>query len=237
MRSFDVARRAQWIVTAGAAIAVGAALRYPGGTALDTSTSGYSLSRNFLSDLGMTVAYNHAPNRLGAALFVISLLLLVVGLGSIAGVIARFLAVEAESRRWARLAAVPLFAACVAFAGVAVTPENRLMALHVSFTQWAWRIVPAAALFLGLASRHNARLRRRAALVWFGVALLLGAYATLLSWGPSVAQPNGLLVQVIAQKAASVVAMASLLIAASEIERAKREQPALAVTRMPALDR
>ena len=224
MFSFDLARRARWTVTAAAAIAVGAALRYPGGTALDATTPGYSLSRNFLSDLGMTVAYNHEPNRLGAAFFVVSLLLLIVGLGSVVGVIARFLALDAESRRWARLAAVALLAVCVAFAGVAVTPENRLMVLHVGFTQWAWRIVPAVALFLGFASRYNARLRQRAALAWFGAALLLGAYATLLSWGPSVAQPDGLLVQVIAQKAATVVVIASLLIAVGEVERASREQ-------------
>jgi len=224
MLSFDLARRAQWTVTAATAIAVAAALRYPGGTALDTTTPGYSLSRNFLSDLGMTVAYNHEPNRLGAAFFVASLLLLVVGLGSVVGVIARFLAVDAGSRRWARLAAVALLTVCVAFAAVAVTPENRLMVLHVSFTQWAWRIVPAVALFLGFASRHHARLRQRAALAWFGTALLLGAYAMLLSWGPSVAQPEGLLVQVIAQKAATVVVIASLLIAVGEIERANREE-------------
>jgi hypothetical protein len=222
MLSFDLVRRTQGIVTAATAIAVAAALRYPGGTALDTTTSGYSLSGNFLSDLGMTVAYNHEPNRLGAAFFVISVLLLVVGLGSVVGVIARFLALDAESRRWARLAAVALLGACVAFAGVAVTPENRLMVLHVGFTQWGWRITPAVALFLAFASRHNTRLRQRAALAWFGAALLLGAYATLLSWGPRVAQPDGLVVQVISQKAATIVVVASLLIAVAEIERAKR---------------
>lgn len=224
MFSFDVARRAQWIVAVATAIAVAAMLRYPGGTALDATTVGYSLSHNFLSDLGMTVAYNHEPNRLGAALFVASLLLLVVGLGSVVGGIARFLAIDAASRRWVRLATVALLVVCVAFAGVAVTPENRLMPLHVSFTKWAWRVVPAVALFLGVASRHSARLRQRAALAWFGMALLLGAYATLLTWGPSVAQPDGLVVQVIAQKAATVVLIAALLIAAGEIVRANREQ-------------
>lgn len=223
MLSFDLARRTQWIVAAATAIAAAAALRYPGGTALDTTTHGYSLSRNFLSDLGMTVAYNHEPNRLGAVFFVVSLLLLVVGLGSVVGVIARFLAVDAGNRRWARLAAVALLAVCVAFAGVAVTPENRLMVLHVGFTQWAWRIVPAVAFFLGLASRHDTRLRRRAAFTWFGTAIVLGAYAMLLSWGPSVAQPDGLSVQVIAQKVATVLVIASLLIVVAEIERAKRE--------------
>src|SRR3569833_1767304 len=102
MVPIKLARRAQWIVAGGAM------LRYPGGTALDATTSGYSLSHNFLSDLGMTVAYNHEPNRLGAAVFVVSLLLLVVGLGSVAAVIARFLAIDAASRRWVRVAGVAL---------------------------------------------------------------------------------------------------------------------------------
>src|SRR5205823_3965085 len=32
--------------------------------------------------------------------------------------------------------------ACAAFVGVALTPENAVMDLHVAFTLWAWRIVP-----------------------------------------------------------------------------------------------
>ena len=112
MPSVDLARRAQWIVAAATAIAIAAAFRYPGGTALDTTTSGYSPARNFLSDLGMTVAYNHEPNRAGAAFFVVSLLLLVVGLGGVVAAVARFLAGDARSRLWARLAAAALLAAC-----------------------------------------------------------------------------------------------------------------------------
>ena len=142
MFSLHLAWQTKWIVVVATALAVAAMGRYPGGTALDTTTIGYSLSHNFLSDLGMTIAYNHEPNRLGAALFVASLLLLVVGLGTVVGVIARFLAVDADSRRWAVLAIIALLAVCVAFAGVAVTPENQLMSLHVSFTKWAWRIAP-----------------------------------------------------------------------------------------------
>ena len=40
------------------------------------------LSQNFLSDRGMTVAYDGQPNRFGACLFVASLLLPVVRFGS-----------------------------------------------------------------------------------------------------------------------------------------------------------
>src|SRR2546423_3551681 len=68
------------------AIAVGAAagamVAYPGGTQLDPSTTRYRLTQNFFSDLGMTVAYDNQPNRLGASLFVIALLSLILGFGS-----------------------------------------------------------------------------------------------------------------------------------------------------------
>ena len=221
MPSVSIARRAQIAVAVACVLAIGAMLRYPGGTALDVTTRGYSLSRNFLSDLGMTVAYNHEANRLGAALFVASLLLLVIGLGTAGATIGRFLAMDAASRPWARLAGIALVAACGAFVGVAVTPENRLMSLHVSFTNWAWRTVPAIGVFLGLASRIGGRVRSRAAFTWFGAALLLAGYAVSLNWGPSVVQqPGGLMVLVIAQKAAAVVLIAALLIAASEVDRA-----------------
>jgi hypothetical membrane protein len=220
MLSSHLARRTSWIIAAATALGVASMLRYPGGTPLDATTRGYSLSRNFLSDLGMTVAYNQEPNRLGATFFVVSLLLLVVGLGTAVGVIARFLGTEAASRRAAVLAGVSALLACAAFTGVAVTPENRVMPLHVSFTTWAWRIVPAVPLFLGVACRTRTPLRQRAANSWFGTALLLAAYVALLTWGPSVATADGLPVQVIAQKAATVIVIAAMWIGAGEVDRA-----------------
>jgi len=225
MFSVGIARRTQSVVVGGAVLALAAMLRYPGGTPLDATTRGYSLSRNFLSDLGMTVAYNHEANRLGASLFVASLLLLVVGLGGAVGAIARFLATDAAGRHWARLAGVAVVGVCAAFAGVALTPENRLMSLHVGLTLWAWRIVPAVALLLGMASHRSRRLRPRAAIAWFGTALLLAGYAGLLTWGPSVARPGGLLVQVIAQKLATVVVIVALSLAAKEIDFAQHNAP------------
>lgn len=155
-------------------------------------------------------------------LFVASLLLPVAGLGSVAVSIARFLADDEASRRWARMAAVPLVLSSAAFARVAMTPENTQMSRHLVFTIWAWRFLPCVALLLGLASRDNARMRPRASLAWFGAALMLAAYAALSSWGPSVAQPHGLLVQVVARKVATVVALAALLIGAGEVKLASR---------------
>jgi hypothetical membrane protein len=222
MVSVGIARRTQFVVAAGAAFAAVAMLRYPGGTALDSTTRGYSLSLNFLSDLGMTVAYNHEPNRLGATFFCISLLLLIVGLGSTVGGIARFLAADVADRAWARAAAAAVLVVCAAFAGVAVTPENRFMSLHVEFTLWAWRVVPIAALLMGIASRRCRKLRARAAVAWLVAALLLAAYAGLLTWGPNVGRAGGLLAQVIAQKTATVVVIVVLSVAAREIDAARQ---------------
>lgn len=200
-------------------LAVGAMLRYPGGTALDATTARYSLARNFLSDLGMTVAYNGQPNRVGASLFVGSLLLLVVGFGACLAAIVRLFGAEPASRRWARAVGVCGLLACAAFAGVAVTPENRVMAIHVGFTVWAWRIMPVVAALIAVAAAQSRVLRRRVAVVWTLAAVLLTGYAALLAWGPSVQSVAGLTVQVIAQKAAACLLLSAVLYLAGEADR------------------
>jgi hypothetical membrane protein len=204
--------------TAGVAflLAMGAALRYPGGTPLNRTTARYSMSQNFLSDLGMTVAYNGEPNRLGAALFVASLLLLVFGLGSCVVAIARLHRSDAASRPWVRGAAVCTLLACAAFVGVAVTPENRAMALHVSFTRWGWNLIPLISALMALAASRSAVFPRRVAFIWSAVAVLLWGYAALLMWGPAVTSTSGLLVQVLAQKVATVIVIVGVVHLARE---------------------
>jgi hypothetical membrane protein len=211
--------RTRWTIGLAVALSIGAIVRYPGGTVLDPTTSGYSLSENFLSDLGMTVAYDHRPNRLGAGLFVLSLLLLVVGLGSTVARIARRLAEHPAARGWTGAAVSCGLLACVAFAGVAVTPENRVMAVHMAFTQWAWRIMPGVAGFLAVASFRSRGLRRRVGWAWLILALLLASYAAFLAWGPSVTAPDGLAAQVIAQKIAAAVTLLIVLFVSQEVDR------------------
>lgn len=219
--SYGIFRRVRWTVGLALALAVGAMLRYPGGTALDATTEGYSMSRNFLSDLGMTVAYNHQPNHLGASLFVASLLLLILGLGGGLATIVSLHWADPGARRWARRAAACGLLACAAFAGVAVTPENRVMAIHVRFTMWAWRLVPLVAGLMALASLKSSLFRRRVSLVWSVLAVLLGGYAAFLAWGPNVVSVDGLRAQVIAQKAATVLVTLALVYIAREADRAR----------------
>lgn len=202
-------------------LTVGGIARYPGGTLHDRSRIGYSFTRNFLSDLGMTVAYNGESNRVGAALFTASLFVLVVGLGWTLATIVQLLAHERAARGWASLGAIFGLFACAAFAGVAVTPENRVMAIHVAFTMWGWCIVTLVAVHMTLASFRSARFHRRAAFAWLGITVLLAIYSGIIMWGPDLTTPFGFKTQVIAQKVAAGVVLLGLMYVAREADRAR----------------
>ncbi|HUP89163.1 MAG TPA: hypothetical protein VM100_07435 [Longimicrobiales bacterium] len=192
---------------------------YPGGTPLDAGTRGYSLTHNFLSDLGMTVSYSHAPNRLGAALFVASLLLLVIGAGICISTVVSSLSRNPGARSWIRMATVSMLLACVAFIGVAFTPENRAMSAHVAFTIWGWRFVPVVAGCLGIAMVRAHAFSRSRIVLWFVSTGLLALYVAIGTWGPSVTTMGGLTFQVVAQKAAALVLIAALLLLRPEKPR------------------
>jgi hypothetical protein len=71
-----------------------------------------------------------------------------------------------------------------------------------------------------LASRHVPDLARRGALQWLFVTVVLAAYAALMQWGPDVMTAHGLIVQVIAQKVATVVVAAAVLFIPRDVSSA-----------------
>src|SRR5262245_58674768 len=153
--SAGVFRRVRWAAGIATVFAVIAGLRYPGGTYQDHSTRGYSFFENFLSDLGMTVAHNGEANRLGATLFVVALLLLVFGLGAALIGFVRLHAATPAGRPFARLAGLVGVFVCLCFAGVALTPENRLFGAHIFFTRTAWRLFVLVPLLLVVGSLRS----------------------------------------------------------------------------------
>ena len=209
--------RTRWAITIATLLAIGAMLRYPGGTPRDPATSGYTFLQNFLSDLGMTVAYDGRSNRLGALLFVSSLGILIVGLGSALLAIVKLHSRHPASRRLARAAAVVGVLVCASFVGVAATPENRVMALHVQFTLFAFRAFPAGALFFALASFADPAFPRRVTVAWLVLTLVLAAYVVMLGWGPNVMTTHGLGIQVAAQK---IVTVCGVLLLAYQVYEA-----------------
>ena len=198
-------------------------LRYPGGTTLDARTPGYSISRNFLSDLGRTVAYNGERNYLGASFFVASAVLLNISLGARLLTIISLYWADRRARQWVLGAAACGLLACGAFVGVAVTPENRVMAIHIRFTMWGWRLAAIVATLMAVAAAKSS-FRRRLAVVWTLLAAVLGGYALLLAWGPSLSSVDGLRTQVLAQKVATVLLTLALVYVAREADRARYDR-------------
>jgi hypothetical membrane protein len=213
--------RARWAVGVAIALAIGAGTRYPGGTPLDPSSKGYSISHNFLSDLGMTVAYNDQANRLGAFLFVASLGILVVGLGGCLVGVVKLYSRSPGPRRLARAAGVVGLLVCAAFVGVAATPENRVMALHVSLTLLGWRTLPVVSLLLFLASLSAPTFPRRVAVTWAALTVVLVGYVIVLGWGPPASvSAEWLVIQVAAQKLVAATAVGIFSYLSVEADRA-----------------
>ena len=204
--------RARWAAAIAVVLSSWSMWQYPGGTSLNAHTVGYSLTQNFLSDLGMTVAYNGQPNGLGAALFAASMLVMVAGCGAVVWQCARLYAMMPESRRVARAASAVGALVGASFVGVAFTPENRVMPLHVDFTLFAFRAAPLVVALLALASYRASRLPRAMTATWAALAAVLVGYVVLLAVGPSTSTAMGLTTMVLAQKVVTVLAGGLLLL-------------------------
>ena len=209
----------RWAAGAAGMLAVVAMLRYPGGTFRDHSTQGYSLSHNFLSDLGMTVAHNGQPNGLGTVLFIVSLTTLVVAMGGCLVGLVRLYARVPESRALARAAGAVALVVCASFIGVAVTPEDRMLSLHIALTRLAFRAFPLVALLMALASRADPAVPRRVTIGWVALAVMLVGYVAMLDFGPSTRTPSGLVEQVVAQKIVTLAAVVGIVFQSYEADR------------------
>jgi hypothetical membrane protein len=206
---------------AAAVLTVLSMFLYPGGTVLESSTAGYSITHNFFSDLGMTVSYSQGPNVLGAFLFVAALLTLLSGVFVLLLEVVRLCSGSRRARSFARAASIVALSSCLLFVGVAFTPENRLMALHVDFTRFAFRVAPLATLLLTIAVARLPNRPGRSLQVLALLTVALVAYAGILDWGPDVLSPRGLVVQVIAQKCIAIIAVCSFLALSVELERGR----------------
>jgi len=211
--------RARWAVGLSSMLAVGAIARYPGGNRVDHASLGYSVFRNFLSDLGMTISFSGKPNTLGATFFVLSLLLVVLGLGGCLIGFVRLCSESSRQRQLAQGAAGVGLIVCAAFIGVALTPENRLMSLHIWLTLFAFRVLPVAALLMVFASMSSRVLPRRITVAWAILTVVLTAYVYVIGWGPPTSTTEGLTFQVTAQKLVAIASVSILVYLSVQADR------------------
>lgn len=191
-----------------------AMLFYPGGTAIDPATSGYSFFHNFFSELGLTETYGGQPNTLSAILFVVAMTLAGGGLALFFVAFPQFFARSLTGRLFSGLGSLCGVLSGLCFIGVALTPANLFLEAHVWFVLWAFRlfalaVIPYIAAIFGERGYPN-----RYALVFVGFAALLIGYLALMTRGPSPDTAEGRLIQVIGQKVIGYASILSLFVQA-----------------------
>lgn len=189
-----------------------AMLLYPGSTADDPTTQGYTFTQNFFSDLGMTETYSGQANVLSAVLFFVALT--AAGLG----IIAYFLAFPHffRNRRLSHYLSLggSLFGVVTGFGyiGVAFTPANLLLDPHVAFVYLAFVAFFIAALFYTLAIFTNPTYPKTLALIFLAFTFALASYILLIFTGPDLDTLQGLTLQATAQKLIVYAALICMLI-------------------------
>jgi len=185
---------------------------YPGGTAVDPTSPGYSFLTNFFSDLGRTQSRSGATNLISLVLFVTALT------GAGVGLILFFLLFPPFFKRtpfehlisW--LGSIAGITAGVCFIAVAWIPANLNSAVHTQLVYFAFEAFTGAALLYLPVMLRDRRYPKRYAFVFFLFAVLLVGYLYLLFFGPSPRTPEGLLIQAIGQKIIVYASIISVMI-------------------------
>jgi hypothetical membrane protein len=211
-------RLARFTLAFTLALTVLSGVLYPGGNIADNSTPGYSFSRNFLSDLGGTVAINGRSHRPGAMIFAGALIISVLVLAGVFIGTIRVLSSEPRAAIFASLAAVAGALTCIGYISVALAPIDRLHDLHMLMSKVAFRSFPVAAAFLAIGTSRDPRFRSRATAGWVALLCVLATFIAIGHLGPDVDTTRGLIIQVLTQKAMAAGVLIALWIASREGE-------------------
>ncbi len=173
---------------------------YPGGSAANPRSLGYSFFGNFFSDLGLTVTRTGHSNWPSLILFVTALT--IAGLGLIVFFVAapQFFWRTCPRRVTSLLGSFFGILSGLSFVGIAWSPANVERLWHIRFVMWAFEGFLVAAAFYVLAMFLNPAYPRRLMAVYLAFTVLLGAYVYLLTAGPGTGNPRGLAIQIAAQK-------------------------------------
>ncbi|MFQ5436944.1 MAG: hypothetical protein ACE5FD_18965 [Anaerolineae bacterium] len=218
--------RAYHLIIAGAGLfvllTIIAMFFYPGGVVGDPSTHGYIFTRNFFSDLGLTVAHNGQANTTDMVLFTTSLTVVGAGLVFFFLMVPRLFWNSTSGKILSILGSAAGIVTAISYIGVGWTPADIRLEAHVNFVFTAFEAFPIAALLYAIAIYRQPGYPRRFAVVYLVFTLLLGAYLWLLFFGPNSDSAQGLVIQVVGQKLivyAAVIAMSIQGIGALQVEK------------------
>jgi hypothetical membrane protein len=182
------------------ALTLVAMLLYPGSTIVDDNAANYQFTRNFFSDLGITVTYAGEPNWASAALFFVALSVAGISVILFFALMPRFFRHTRLGYGLAWLGSAFGFITGASFVGVAWTPANLLPGPHTNFVYAAFTsFLVVVICYIGAIVRHGSYPKRYAG-AYAVFALVLAGYLWLLFAGPSIATPTGIAIQATGQK-------------------------------------
>ena len=189
-----------------------AMLTYAGGWVEKPTARGYSFTQNFLSNLGTLTALSGKPNWISAALFFIALAGAGACLVIFFTIFRRFFRHSLMQNVLSLLGSIVGVLAGINFMGIAFAPADVAKAAHIQFVMWAFRLFPLAVLCYLPVMFADRQYPKFFAWVFTVFCLLLIGYFLLLTNGPSLSSPQGLVVQVVGQKVIAYASIVSIFI-------------------------
>lgn len=195
-----------------------AMILYPGSDRLDSTSSGYSLARNFLSELGASRTFADQANYASMAMFVVALFL--VGLGLILFSL-NYRVIWLRRRRGLTVGKASLAAGVlsgIGFIAVAANPQNINSPSHILATIFAFDFLFLyVALLLALQVMNG----WDRSLVYANAAYLsvLAVNVVLVATGYDIDTVSGLMTHVISQKVVIVASLVNLALQAWGLRR------------------
>ena len=178
-----------------------AMILYPGSIKLDHTTVGYSFSHNFFSDLGRTMTYSGESNFPSSALFLLSLVLVGLGLISFCFTATSLMRKNRTSATLGKLGLLAGIVSIISIPGIGFTPHNLYPETHTFFTETAFRsFLVLMLLYTGAIWKNEDGIPKSLATTMIGFAVLVAIYIGIMEWGPEIDTTEGLIFQVIAQK-------------------------------------
>lgn len=198
----------RWAIAIALALFVLAMLRYPGGTARDPFSRGYSFFENFGSDLGRTVALNGQSNRASQLVSAVGSVLLMLGLVAGATGVAAVYSTSAVSPVWARAAVAAGVLASSSVLAAFLIPVNLAPAFHVQLASWGFDLAPLVPLFFAIATARDRRFPTGVVWGWVLLTLVLAGFIGLRV---PITSDEHLIIQVTAQKVVFMTIAATFL--------------------------
>lgn len=191
---------------------------YTGGSPFEPLSHKYSFTQNFLSDLGREVTFRKQDNSPSRIFFSLSLAVIASGFAVLSVNSKKFHALRGKGKFAGTAAATSGIISSVFLISAGVTPWDTMFWAHVWSVNIAFLFIFLYVLFLAYAQLISG-ISKKYYLFNLFVAICITAQLLLLIFGPYYRTPEGLPVQVTAQKIVVVVFLANLLLQAYGIRK------------------